>query len=192
MMGRFIILGALVLTTIPSLLRAQEIAFLSGQTTAVDTNDSSYAWKIDYRQEFARYSAWSVSWINEGHVDGHRRDGPTALLWLVLPLFKQRASIALGAGAYRYFDTVAEPNGRGSIDNHGFAPVYSVSGTIYTPTPIFLRMTLDQIVAGGTLKRKPFKRGSAIDFGKRLPVKKAMRPASTLYLPVKPPPMNFL
>jgi hypothetical protein len=107
-------------------LRAQELSFVGGGMSTRTLQLSTYTWQLDYRQDFTRYTAASMSLINEGHIVGHHRDGTAFEAWARLPLFKDRLAIAAGYGVYAYFDT--QPLGNGdTADVHGRAPIYSLS-----------------------------------------------------------------
>ena len=53
-------------------LQAQEFTVLAGRMRAPGLDQSSYAWQIDYRQDFFANLGASISQINEGHVIGQR------------------------------------------------------------------------------------------------------------------------
>src|SRR5262245_23820769 len=63
------------LVTLGAIGRAQEFSVLVGGMNAPESGDTSYSWQIDFRQYLSRYTAWSLSWLNEGHVSNHHRDG---------------------------------------------------------------------------------------------------------------------
>ena len=67
-----------------------------------------------------RYAAWSFSWLNEGHIPDHHRDGPLLQAWARLPLLDNRLELAAGAGPYWFFDTVAAEAGESYSNTHGW------------------------------------------------------------------------
>ena len=95
-------LSALFLVCAGLSLRAQEMSVLGGSTTQTGLKNSSYAWQIDYRQDFYENFASSIAYINEGHLPGHFRDGTAWEAWGNLPLWHDRIALSLGAGVY-YF-----------------------------------------------------------------------------------------
>jgi hypothetical protein len=109
---------------------AQELTLYAGPLTG--EHDHTYAWAIDYTEGFGRYFAGSITWLNEGHVPGHHRDGPVAQVWGRLPLMERRIVLALGVGPYRYFDTEAAEQGAGYSNTHGWGVVYSARATWYS------------------------------------------------------------
>jgi hypothetical protein len=111
-------------------LSAQELAGYSGPLKS--GANLSYSWSIDYTEGLGEYFAYSITWLNEGHIPGHHRDGQAVQLWARLPVDQRRAVIAIGVGPYRYFDTeTAEQNG-GYSNTHGWGALYSARATWYS------------------------------------------------------------
>lgn len=92
---------AFLLFCLVACLPAQELALLGGAMHASDPAQMSYAWQVDYRQNFHRNFAASIAYLNEGHVVGHHRDGTAWQAWGHLPLFQDRISVSPGLG-YRW------------------------------------------------------------------------------------------
>jgi hypothetical protein len=131
-------------------LRAQELTFLAGTTTNDGPKNSSYAWQVDYRQDFYKYFASSISYINEGHLPDHYRDGTAWEGWGNLPFFDDRIALSLGAGVYYFYDT--ETLAGGSADIHGTAPIVSLSLTGYFSDRVFYRVMFNRISPSGDTK----------------------------------------
>ncbi|WP_158940879.1 hypothetical protein [Burkholderia sp. S171] len=119
-----------VLIAVCSSASAQEIGLYAGPLAGAGQN--SYSWAIDYTEGFGRYFAGSITWLNEGHIPGHHRDGQAAQAWFRLPVANQRVVFALGAGPYRYFDTEAAAEGDGYSNTHGWGVLYSARASWYT------------------------------------------------------------
>jgi hypothetical protein len=136
-------------------LRAQEFDFMAGGMRTTSPVHSSYAYQVDYIQDFYRSAAGvlagSVDWINEGHVPDHHRDGTAVQLWLRLPFDQGRLVLAAGAGVYNYYDTQTAPAGV-SLDVHGTAPIVSVAATRYWDNRLFVRGLVNQISPAGQVK----------------------------------------
>jgi hypothetical protein len=145
-------------------LRAQELSVLGGTTTPSEIKDSSYAWQIDYRQDFYENFASSIAYINEGHIPGHFRDGTAWEAWGNLPLFNDRIAISLGAGVYYYYDTESGP-GNNSNDIHGTAPIFSLSLTGYLSDRVFYRVMVNRINPSGDIKTETATVGVGYWFG---------------------------
>lgn len=116
-------------TALPAV--AQEFTLFGGKTTVSDLSESTYAWKLDYRQGLGEHFEASFSWLNEGHVTDHHRDGHTLQLWARENLFDRRLSLAFGAGPYRYYDTQPSTSALGSADVHGWAALLSFDAAAY-------------------------------------------------------------
>lgn len=141
---------ALILTCTGLSLHAQELSLLAGTTTDNGAKNSSYAWQVDYRQDFYKYFASSISYINEGHLPDHYRDGTAWEGWGNLPLFDDRIALSLGAGVYYFYDT--ETLVGGSADVHGTAPIVSLSLTGYFSDRVFYRVMFNRISPSGDTK----------------------------------------
>ena len=146
-------------------LGAQEVTFLGGLLPNASFERSSLTWEVDYRQDFYRNFAASIAYVNEGHVPGHHRDGTAWQAWAKVPLFKDRLSLALGAGAYYYFDTQPLPGGD-TADVHGVAPIYSLSATGYLSNRWFYRVNYNRISPSGQLKVNTLMAGVGFWFGR--------------------------
>jgi len=83
-----------------------------------------------YRYDFLQHLAVSLSWMNEGHLQDHERDGAAAQAWWRVSFLEKRVSLGVGAGVYRYFDTQLLPDS-GYRNVHGWAPVYGLTATYY-------------------------------------------------------------
>lgn len=108
---------------------AQEFYFLGGATRDSNSGVNTYGWALEYQQELGAHAAFSLSWLNEGHVPGHHRDGQSAQLWGVTDLAARRLSIAAGIGPYRYFDTAIAGQGGAYSDDHGWGTITSLAAT---------------------------------------------------------------
>ncbi len=136
---------SIVVFLAPRSAAAEEISLLYGRMSTVDTSESTYSWQVDFRYNPARYLIWSASYLNEGHVTGHKRDGVATQLWGRIPLYKGRVFLSLGGGPYRYFDTAFRPDGTFE-DVHGWAGLYSASAAYYhAKSPLVLRLTVNHI-----------------------------------------------
>lgn len=134
----------LLLVAHPHPAGALDVSLLAGATGSPDTDESTYAWQIDFRHNFEGPFAASASWINEGHFRDDHRDGLAGQLWGRIPLRDDTVSIGFGAGAYRYFDTKRRSDGSHS-NAHGTAPIYSLSASYFTDTRWFFRLTANHI-----------------------------------------------
>src|ERR1019366_1961577 len=143
---------------------AQELSYLIGGGSLPDLRSASFSWEIDYRQHLYRDLSASVSWINEGHIIGHHRDGTAAQLWLEFPMDKGRITLSAGAGGDYYFDTQPVPGGD-SADIHGSAPVVSLAATAYLGDRWFARFLFNRINPSGDFRSNTAMLGIGYWFG---------------------------
>lgn len=122
----------------------QELTFFKGDMSADDLGESSFSWQLDYRQDLHRYFAASVSYLNEGHVTGHHRDGTAWQGWIRLPLFKDRLTLSVGAGPYYFYDTQFDPAG-GTANVHDTAVLYSLNATTFLYDRWFLSLRMNRV-----------------------------------------------
>lgn len=108
---------------------AQEFSLLSGPLVSDSAN--SISWEGSYREGLGRYAAWSFSWLNEGHIPDHHRDGQALQAWGRLPLWNDRLELSAGAGPYRYFDTTAAQAGGDYSNTHGWGALWSARAAWY-------------------------------------------------------------
>jgi hypothetical protein len=155
----------LLLLSVAAQLPAQELTFTGGVMKTSDFEQSSYAWQVDYRQNFYRNFAGSIAYLNEGHVPGHHRDGTAWQLWGRLPFFQDRIAMSLGAGAYYFFDTQPLPGGD-TANVHGTAPIYSFSATSYLSNRWFYRFQANYIVPAKEMKVITAAIGAGFWFGR--------------------------
>lgn len=107
-------------------LPAQEFSFSAGRLHGIGTRDATYSWQLGYAQALGPRYAWSVGWLNEGHLPGHHRDGATLMGWRVLPMEgRPRLRLAFGAGLYRTFDT--EDQGTTYANRHALKGILGAS-----------------------------------------------------------------
>jgi hypothetical protein len=129
---------------------AQEIWFLGGRTDARHATDDTYGWGVEYAHTLGEHAYATLSWLNEGHIPGHHRDGQAAQIWGRINLFDRRLSLAAGVGPYRYFDTVAASQGATYEDDHGWGVVTSIAATWYTSSRVLLQLRANHIKAAGS------------------------------------------
>src|SRR6185503_3683394 len=99
----------------------------AGVTRSHEGPHQTVGWALSYTHDLARHLSASFSYLNEGHVPGHHRDGFVPQLWLGSgELLARRFSLAAGIGPYHYFDTVPASSAAGYEDRRGWGVVYSL------------------------------------------------------------------
>jgi len=121
---------AAVIGLVSASCSAQELTLYLGPLKS--SSDHSYSWSFDYTEGLGEYLAYSITWLNEGHIPDHHRDGQLAQVWGRLPLAQRQVVFAAGVGPYRYFDTEAAEQNAGYSNTHGWGVVYSARATWYS------------------------------------------------------------
>lgn len=121
----------LTLTTWMVPAHAQEAVVLGGLQRTNSAGETSYGYAYSYQQNLAENWYATFTYLNEGHVTNHHRDGHSVQLWWRYPFDDRHFNLSIGAGPYRYFDTT-DRNTDGSSDNHhGWGVLASVAATWY-------------------------------------------------------------
>lgn len=125
------------LTLLPSLCCpafAQELHFLAGGQYTPSLKEATYSYSIEYLENLNDYTYATFTWLNEGHVTDHHRDGYSAQFWLRWPSASRRFTLSAGVGPYRYYDTT-ELASIGVTDAHGWGVLGSVAAHWYFSNP---------------------------------------------------------
>jgi len=112
-------------------VHAQEALILGGLQRTGAGGETSYGYTYSYQHNLAENWYASFSYLNEGHVTNHHRDGHSVQLWWRYPFADRRFNLAIGAGPYRYFDTTDRNDDGGSDNHHGWGLLASVAVTWY-------------------------------------------------------------
>jgi hypothetical protein len=129
---------------------AGELFGLYGTTNQVDTPNHSFAYQVEYREGLGENAAVSASYLNEGHVPNHHRDGIVPImLWRRANIFDRRLSLAAGAGPYLYADTT-RINGIVK-DDHDVGGLMAMSATLYTQSRVLIQGRVNWVVTGRSI-----------------------------------------
>jgi hypothetical protein len=107
---------------------AQELGLALGGTRAHDPDDTSHAVIVSYAHRVVPHWLASYTYLNEGHVPSHHRDGHAAQLWYASNE-GEGFGVRAGAGPYRFFDTTVAETPQGFGNAHGWGALYSVAAT---------------------------------------------------------------
>jgi len=110
---------------------SQELTVLGGAMQDTETHDHSYSWQLEYREGLVDPFAFSISYLNEGHVTDHHRDGYAVQAWTRTSMLDRRLSLSAGLGPFFYFDTKAAAAGASYTNDHGWGGVLSLAATWY-------------------------------------------------------------
>jgi hypothetical protein len=78
----------------------QEIYLLGGLGDNPKSGEPPFTYQLSYSEGLSDHFAWSLSWLNEGHIKDHKRDGVTPQFWFRSDFQEKRFSLAAGAGPY--------------------------------------------------------------------------------------------
>lgn len=146
-----ILMVLLLISTAPAV--ADELFALGGAMRSInaDKNGTSHSWQLEYRKELNEHFAASISYLNEGHVPAHHRDGNAIQLWAKSVAFDDRLSLSVGIGPYYYFDTT-NPAANGSYTNdHGLGAVFSLATIWQTETPWLFQLRTNFVKIFGNI-----------------------------------------
>jgi len=140
----------LLLISAPEAATAGELFGMYGSTYEVDSFNHSFAYQVEYREGLGENIAASASYLNEGHVPNHHRDGLVPImLWGRVNLLDRRLSLAAGAGPYLYADTTRI---YGIVrDDHDVGGLMAVSATLYTQSRFLLQSRVNWVVTGNSI-----------------------------------------
>jgi hypothetical protein len=155
----------LISAAVPAAAHGQELAALAGVAEANNPSANTYAWQLEFQGALTPWLNGSLSWLNEGHIPDHHRDGAAAQLWLSTPKWRDWLVLSVGAGPYVYFDTEAAYTGRGYSDVHSVAAVLSASATADLGAGWFLRLNLNDTYAPGDASTVAVLLGGGYRFG---------------------------
>jgi hypothetical protein len=128
-------LATLAISVVPCAAAvAQELSVLAGGQYTPGLRDGTYSYSIEYAQNFNDYTYATFTWLNEGHVTNHHRDGYSPQFWLRWPSSSRRFNLSLGVGPYRYYDTT-DLASMGVTDAHGWGVLGSVAAHWYFRNP---------------------------------------------------------
>jgi hypothetical protein len=131
---------------------AEEFTVLGGVTDTDDHTSGSYAWGLEYRQRLLAHLDATLSYLNEGHIPDHHRDGAALQLWGTTSLWHERFELALGAGPYLYCDTQFEPAAPdGYRDYHDVGALVTGAVSYALAGNWFARLEISQVIAPGNV-----------------------------------------
>jgi hypothetical protein len=140
---------ALTAAALGARAEAEELAVFKGATDTDDHTSGSYSWQLEYRQLLSPFFNASFTYLNEGHLPGHHRDGVSVQAWIVTPRWRNRLDFAAGIGPYFYSDTQAEDSAVGFRDYHSVGEILTGSLTYRWDNGWFARLDLSEIHTPG-------------------------------------------
>jgi hypothetical protein len=136
-----IALGLVAATPAP----AQELYLLAGEQNTSHLGEQSYAYEGEYAENVSDHVFVSFSYLNEGHVTDHHRDGHGVQLWYRALSPTRRFDLSAGIGPYRYYDTTSEQGTGETIDAHGRGLLLSLAAHWYLSAPWIVQLRYDRV-----------------------------------------------
>ena len=119
---------------------AQELYALAGGQYTQSLKESTYSYAIEYAHNLSDYVYASFTWLNEGHVTDHHRDGYSPQLWLRWPSSSRTFLLSAGVGPYRYYDTTYVSSTGQVTDAHDWGALFSVAAQWYFRAPWVMQL----------------------------------------------------
>jgi len=113
----------------------QELYALFGGEHTKDPEASTYSYSYQYLQNVTEHLIASYTYLNEGHVPNHHRDGHSLQIWYRWLTPEQRFTFALGVGPYRFYDTTMPEGSENTTDLHGWGVMASAMANWYFHYP---------------------------------------------------------
>jgi hypothetical protein len=118
----------------------QEAYVLGGGQYTPGLKEHTYSYALEYQHNLSNYAYASFTWLNEGHVTDHHRDGYSPQLWLRWLSSGRRLALSLGAGPYRYYDTTFVSSTGAVTDVHDWGGLFSAAAQWYVREPWVLQL----------------------------------------------------
>lgn len=114
---------------------AQEVTVYGGALRVKEADEATFSAGASYSHPLGEHFALSLSYLNEGHPQGHHRDGVAGQLWARTGGNVPGWSFGAGVGQYYYFDTTDLHSASGAryTNDHGWANIYSLQATYHYP-----------------------------------------------------------
>src|SRR3954462_7688525 len=142
-LGAWLLIAALA-CALPIAAGAQELVLGAGAVGS--EGETSHGYSLAYFHRLRGPLLGSFTYLNEGHLGDHHRDGFGAQLWLEAGGAESRFSLAAGAGPYRYFDSVRASSMDGFEDHSGWAALYSLAATWRPSGRWFAQLRFNRVI----------------------------------------------
>ncbi len=124
----------------------------AGAMRSAAQDDHSYDWMLSYSHPITPNWSASFTWMNEGHVADHHRDGHSVQVWYHTDPLWSHLRFGAGVGPYRYFDTTSAATSDTYSDNHGWGVLYSLTAVWQNPDSNWLyQLRLNHVQATGSI-----------------------------------------
>ncbi len=124
----------------PAAAGAQEFYALGGAQYTRTLNELTYGFSYEYLQNVTDHVFATFTWLNEGHVTDHHRDGYSGQLWWRWLSPSRRLALSAGIGPFRYYDTTYLESSGDTTDAHDWGALYSVAAHWYWRAPVVFQV----------------------------------------------------
>ena len=131
---------------------AQELYAMAGWQYTPSLKENTYSYAFEYAHNLSDYFYASFTWLNEGHVTDHHRDGYAPQIWLRWPSSSRRFLLSAGVGPYRYYDTTYAEQTGSVTDSHGWGVLYSAAAQWYIRAPLVLQVRYNYAHTSASIK----------------------------------------
>ncbi|MEO8408910.1 MAG: hypothetical protein ABI476_10830 [Oxalobacteraceae bacterium] len=122
---------------------AQDLMLLAGGLKQQHGDEYTYAWSLDYQHRFGDHAALGLTYLNEGHLDNHHRDGIAAQIRTRATL-RPGFQLGAGIGPYYYFDTTTAASPADYRNEHGWGVLASLTATWHIQQRWFVQLRANQ------------------------------------------------
>ena len=131
---------------------AQELYAMAGWQYTPSLKETTSSYSFEYAHNLSDYFYASFTWLNEGHVTDHHRDGYSPQIWLRWPSSSRRFLLSAGVGPYRYYDTTYAATTGSVPDAHGWGVLYSAAAQWYVHAPLVLQLRYNYAQTSASIK----------------------------------------
>ena len=131
---------------------AQELYAMGGGQYTESLKETTSSYSFEYAHNLSDYAYASFTWLNEGHVTNHHRDGYGPQIWLRWPSSSRRFLLSAGVGPYRYYDTTYAATTGNVTDAHGWGVLYSAAAQWYFHAPWVMQLRYNYAQTSASIK----------------------------------------
>jgi len=154
--------AVLLLASAPA--TAQELYALWGGQRTQNPDESTYSYSFEYLHNLSENLVASFTWLNEGHVTNHHRDGHGLQLWYRWLTPERRFTFSVGVGPYRYYDTTVTEGQENSTDAHGWGVMGSAAAHWYFHHPWVLQLRYNYNYTSTSITTQTYEIGFGYQF----------------------------
>ena len=174
------VLALLPVLAAPAL--AQEVYVLGGTQYTRSLDEVTYSFAYAYQQNLSEHFAGTFTWLNEGHVTAHHRDGYSVQLWGRWLNARRTLVLSAGIGPYRFYDTTYGSPGVGGVtDVHNWGLLYSAAAQWYFRHPWVLELRYNRSDTQGSIDTDVLQIGIGYQFDPATRSGPVVPPASYSY-----------